>query len=169
MSWYNDPNPNNVLVHGISYVPEYQLNTPQTNVYKYTDMNDDFAKRTSGLDVLYNHQDKTKIGEVVKSFVDYKRHLHSFLLLNQNEEAVSRIMPGIYNKKLPGLSMGTDVKVNLNTKGYAFAEKITPKEISVVADPDIKGCNILGTYVLPKHKTREYLENIINKTENKYK
>ena len=75
---------------------------------------------------------------------------------------------GIYEKKFPGLSMGTDVTLDMESKGYATVSDIKPKEISVVADPDIKGCNILGTYVLPKYKTREYLENIIDKTYNKY-
>ena len=165
--WYNSENPNSVLVHSVTYTPEYDLTTPRTNVFKYTDMDDNLAKKTRNLPVLYEHQDEHHIGQVVDSFVDYKRHLHSLMLLNKNENALSHVIPGLYNNSIPGASMGT--KVQLETDDYAKIKSVEPEEISLVGQPDRKGCNIQGTWMVPKSNEERFIQQVYDNVYKKYK
>ena len=170
MEWYNSESPNKILVHGVSYIPNYDLNTPKTNIYKYNEIDDNLAKKTKNLPVLYEHinnDPRYEIGKVYDSFVDYKRNLHSVLLLDKNDETVERIIPGLYNKQISALSMGT--KVELDTNKFTKVKSVKPEEISIVQTPDIKNCDIKSTFVVPKSDEKNFIKNVYENIVEKYK
>lgn len=164
--------PNDILIFGKSYTPEYDLRSIKTNEYKSNEINDTLAKKTVGLPVFIEHDDRYPVGHVADSFVDERRNLNSFLYVSGNRAVNEQLLSGaiaidpMTNKRFySGLSMGTQVALDVESKPYVFVQGVTPKEISIVQEPDRPNAFIQDYWVVPKHveEPKEFVESITRK------
>ena len=178
MSFLNEENEDarDILVYGVAYTPDWSVDTPVVNVYKPNHMTDDLAKQTVGLPVFVEHDCEYPIGNVADAFVDETRNLNTFLHVKGNPLA---------NKKLPsalavdastrrrhfsGLSMGTDVLLDDNSKCYTQVSAVVPTEVSIVKNPDRPKSYIKDYWVLPRldeRETQQYIKDIIRAESSK--
>jgi hypothetical protein len=168
-SWYDDDKPNDVVVFGRSYTPEYDNDGIKTNVYKSQEINDKLARQTVGLPVYIEHDDRYPVGWVADSFVDELRTLNSFLYITGNRTVNEKILDGalaidpMTNKRYySGLSMGTRVELDTESRPYVFAKGAHPKEISIVQEPDRPNAHIFDYWVVPRHneEPKEFVNEI---------
>lgn len=167
--------PNDVLILGTSYTPDYDLKGVKTNIYKSTEINDTLAKKTTNLPVYIEHDDRYVVGTVKKSFVDERRNLNSFLYITGNRTVNEALINGaisidpMTNKRFyNGLSMGTRVALDTETKPYTFVTSVEPQEISIVRNPDRPNAFIKDFWILPKYVENkdEYIDNIVRRYDS---
>lgn len=172
LDWFYDTRPNDVVVFGRSYTPEYDNKSLKTNIYKSREIDDKLARSTVGLPAYIEHDDRHQVGHVADSFVDEIRTLNSFLYITGNRKVNETFLSGalsidpMTNKRYyNGLSMGTKVELDHESKPYVFAKGCSPKEISVVQTPDRPHANIFSYYVVPKsnEEPKEFVANLSRK------
>lgn len=177
-SWYDrEDKPNDVVVFGRSYTPEYDNEGIHTNVYKSKQIDSKLARQTVDLPVYIEHDDRYNCGFVADSFVDELRTLNSFLYITGNRTVNEKFLEGALSidpmtntRYYSGLSMGTQVELDCVSKPYVFAKGAKPKEISVVQKPDRPHANIFDYYVVPKsvEEPKEFVEELSRKYDRFY-
>lgn len=178
-SWYDhdDNKPNDVVVFGRSYTPEYDNCGLKTNVYKSKEITSKLARDTVDLPVYIEHDDRYDCGFVADSFVDELRTLNSFLYITGNRTVNEKFLEGALSidpmtntRYYGGLSMGTQVELDCTSKPYVFAKGAKPKEISVVQKPDRPHANIFDYYVVPKsaEEPKEFVKELSRKYDRFY-
>lgn len=167
--------PNDVLILGTSYTPDYDTKSAKTNVYKFNEIDEKLAKKTKNLPVYIEHDDRYVVGKVKDSFVDEKRFLNSFLHISGNRVVNEALIGGaisidpLTNKRFyNGLSMGTKVALDTTSKPYTFVKNVEPQEISIVQTPDRPNAFIKDFWILPKYveDKNEYIDEIVKRFDN---
>jgi hypothetical protein len=163
----NDENPRDIIVYGRAYTPDYNLNTPVVNVFKSNQIDYRLADATNGKPVFIEHDTKYPVGKVLKSEVDPLRNLNAFLEVSGNKLVNSKLPPCLEidpftNKRFySGLSMGTDVELNIG-KTYTTVKSVRPTEVSIVKNPDRPNAYIYDYWLVPRdYKGSEYLTDYV--------
>ena len=176
-NWYDRDKPNDVVVFGRSYTPDYDNTGMKTNVFKSKEIDDKLARQTKGLPVYIEHDSRHQIGYVADSFVDELRTLNSFLYISGNKTVNEKFLDGALSidplsgrRFYNGLSMGSKVELDWESKPYVQAKGVTPTEISVVQTPDRPHANIFDYYVVPNsvEEPNEFVGELSRKYDRFY-
>jgi len=158
-----------IVVYGTAYTPDYDADAPRTNVFKHADMTPELAAKTVGLPVFIEHDDAYPIGTVAHAEIDARRFMRVALHVRGNPIA-AELLPGALSvdpdtgkRFFTGLSMGTDVTLDLRSRAFTTVAAVRPTEISIVRRPDRPMADITDYDLVPHSTTRKELFATIRK------